>query len=101
MDLTEDDVKQMKRQGDLGEFLRSRRFAAHATAASRRALVLRYPDLAAVLTRTPLDYDQPEQWTGYVPPATLPDGQPNRTPIRTALLELLARAEHRTQGAAA
>ena len=42
--------------------------AAHARNQERRAAVLRHPDLAARLTRPPLEYARPGHWTGYIPP---------------------------------
>lgn len=37
----------------------------------RKARVLRYPDLARRLTQPPLNYQRPEDWTGWVPPHAL------------------------------
>jgi len=59
----------------------------------RRERVLRYPDLAKLLTEPPLNYDRPDQWNGYVPPRDgafadpevlrSPLGEPNRHGKRT------------------
>lgn len=41
-----------------------------AESAARRERVLRYPDLAKRLTEPPLGYKRPQDWSGWVPPAT-------------------------------
>lgn len=58
----------------------------------RRALVLRHPEVARRLTRPPLDYARPEQWTGYIPPESW-NGEHNDSPRRAALLDIIAAAE--------
>ncbi|MFE1205682.1 hypothetical protein ACFW5V_28760 [Streptomyces sp. NPDC058762] len=100
MNLTEQDIRDLRRQGDLGALLKQARAAAAAENARRRALVLRHPDLAARLTEAPISHTTPEHWTGYVPPAHDPEnfggGQPlNNSPIRAALAALVAEAEAR------
>lgn len=64
---------------------------------TERELVLRYPDLAARLTEPPFDYDRPQQWNGFVPPATQCTGAINPSPRRKALLELVHEARNREQ----
>jgi len=44
----------------------------HRANQQRRAAVLAQPDLAAELTRPPLNFTRPEHWNGYIPPATWP-----------------------------
>ena len=68
-------------------------FTARQVAQDRRRRVLAHPDIAHRLV-TELRYSRPEQWNGYVPPkAAYIDerdlGVPNRSPRRTALLEIL------------
>jgi hypothetical protein len=66
--------------------------------AERRARVLRYPDLAARLTRRPLEFSTPEKWNGYVPPKTVPtltDYKLNDSARRAALVEICAEAMRR------
>lgn len=66
--------------------------------AERRARVLRHPDLAARLTRRPLEFTSPEKWNGFVPPKTVPtlDGwKPNDSAARAALVEICAEALRR------
>jgi hypothetical protein len=62
--------------------------------AERRRLVLAHPDLAARLTRLPLAYTRPDQWTGFVPPRVWRD-QLNTDPRRLALAGICAEALHR------
>jgi hypothetical protein len=47
---------------------------AGARCAERRERVLRYPDLAKRLTERPVGYARPDQWNGFVPPATVNAG---------------------------
>lgn len=63
-------------------------------------LINRYRDIAAKLCNPPLDYDRPDQWHGYIPPAYCAedvDGvtRLNDSPRRTALLALLEEAAER------
>lgn len=101
MNLSEGDVRELRKQGDLIRLMKQARAAAFAENARRRALVLRHPDLAARLCEPPLRHTTPEHWTGYIPPAydaeTFGGGQPiNTSPARAALVALLAEAEQRT-----
>lgn len=101
MNLSEDDVRDLRRQGDLVRLMKQARAAAHAENARRRTLVLKHPDLAAQLTQPPLRHTLPEHWTGYIPPAydapSVGGYQPiNTSPARAALVALLAEAESRT-----
>lgn len=100
MNLSEADVRDLRRQGDLTRLIKQAQAAGRSENARRRALVLRHPDLAARLTEPPLRHTTPEHWTGYIPPAYDPEtyggGQPiNTSPARAALVALLAEAEHR------
>lgn len=102
MNLTEQDVRELRREGDLLRLIKQARAQGAAENARRRALVLRYPDLAERLTQSPINHTTPEHWTGYVPPAHDPDtvggGQPlNTSPARAALADLVAEAEHRAR----
>lgn len=58
----------------------------------RRTLVLSRPDLARRLTQPPLNYTQPEQWNGYLPPEHY-NGMVNDSPRRAALVDIIAAAE--------
>jgi len=63
-------------------------------------LIMRYKDIAAKLCQPPLNYDRPEQWHGYIPPAYDPERIDGVTPVndsprRTALLALLEEAAER------
>lgn len=99
---TPDDIRAMRRDGDLRAYLRNLRDTAAAECARRRAAVLRWPDLAARLTEPPISHATPDAWTGYIPPATF-NGGPNTHPARRALIDLTTEAEHRARprGAAA
>lgn len=81
-----------------------------AESARRKALVMKHEDLRAALLASPLDFVRPEQWTGWVPPATVPsdgagaDGagteagrgyKPNTSPLRAALVAIVNEAERR------
>jgi hypothetical protein len=71
---------------------------AHEENAARRELVLRHPMVARKLTARPLEYAEPGQWNGFVPPAMWRERH-NDSPRRTALLELAAEArQHETDG---
>jgi len=61
------------------------------TNAERRRAVLAHPDLAARLTEPPLAYSDPSRWTGYIPPEMWQQ-LPNRSPRRTALVEIYEEA---------
>ena len=68
--------------------------------AQERAVVLRFPDIAAKLTEFPMSYARPEQWTGFIPPkwVTAPHGSGwvlNDSPSRAALLAIHAEAVER------
>ena len=100
MNLTEQDVRELRRQGDLIALMKQARAAAHAENTRRRALVLRHPDLAERLTQPPISHTTPQHWTGYVPPEydapSVGGGQPiNTSPARRALAALVAEAEAR------
>ena len=100
MNLSEADVRDLRKQGDLLRLIKQAQAAARAENARRRALVLRYPELAAKLTEPPIRHTTPEHWTGYIPPAydaeTYGGGQPiNTSPVRAALVAILAEAEAR------
>lgn len=92
---TPDDIRALRRDGDLSAYLTQLRDQAAAECARRRAAVLRWPDLAARLTEPPIGHTTPEQWTGYIPPSHW-NGAPNTAPARPALLNLVAEAERRT-----
>lgn len=95
MSISEQDMAAIRKQGDLKEFLKQIQAAAHAENRRRRTLVLRHPDLAKQLTKLPHRHTTPENWTGYIPPATDCTGAINTTPCRAALLTLVAEAEQR------
>ena len=57
-------------------------------ATTRRTRVLAHPWAAKRLCLI-FGYSRPEQWSGYVPPATTAEGDHNDSPLRAALLELL------------
>src|SRR5262245_5922729 len=71
----------------------------------RRARVLAHPDIAKRLTELPLSYAQPEQWSGYIPPATQLDRDgieaPYDSPRRDALNAILLAVNQRELAAAA
>lgn len=93
--LTYDDVRGLKADGELGKFIKFHMAEAQRAAAHRRGLVLRYPELAAALTRPPIGFSAPEMWNGYIPPATDCTGAMNTARCRPALLALVAEAERR------
>jgi hypothetical protein len=61
---------------------------------NRRAQVLRHEDLAKKLTQQPLNFTKPEHWNGAIPPETWRE-MPNDSPLRPALLALVAEAQRR------
>lgn len=93
-EITFGDMRAMLAEGSHREMLAI--ICADATAArrDRRALVLRHPDLAQKLTEQPLNFRLPEHWNGGIPPETWRE-MPNDSPLRPALLALVAEAEAR------
>lgn len=96
-DISEDDVRAMRQQQDLKQFIVDGMRAGAAVNAHRRGLVLAHPDLAAKLAEQPLCFNRPDQWTGFVPPAIWCTGAINTSPVRVALLAVAAEAERRNQ----
>lgn len=75
------------------------RHAAKQTTEQHK-LITRYPDIRARLCSPPLNYDRPEQWRGYIPPAYDPERVDGATPLnnsprRVALMALLEEAAER------
>jgi hypothetical protein len=95
MELTAEDIRLLRQQGDLGQTLRELVKQAAAADQSRKALVLRHEDLAERLTRPPIGFARPDCWTGYLAPELLPSGDRNTSPIRAALVAIVAEAERR------
>lgn len=92
-----DDVSALIAEGGLREMIRISVAQATSERTARRALVLRHPDLAQRLTQQPLNFTKPEHWNGAIPPETWREA-PNDSPLRPALLELVAEAEAREAG---
>ena len=86
------DIAALRAQGDLGEFLRQARETEAATNAQRKRLVYRHPDLVDQLRLIGQD-----PWNGRIPPPEW-GGSLNTSPIRAALLAIVAEAEKRTAG---
>lgn len=72
------------------------RAASAEETAARKARVLQHPDLREGLTEPPLSYARPEQWNGWIAPATF-NGERNDSPRREALVLLAAEALRREQ----
>jgi hypothetical protein len=89
-----DDVSALVAEGGLREVMTIACKQATADRLERRALVLRHPDLAQRLTQQPLNFTKPEHWNGAIPPETWRE-MPNDSPLRPALLELVAEAQQR------
>lgn len=78
--------------------------AAAADHAERLKLVLSFDDLAARLTKPPIGYTSPRQWSGYIPPFMIeaPTAQGRNTwtrnpsPIRVHLVAICREAYART-----
>lgn len=58
-----------------------------AQAMSRRERVLKFPDLAELLCRPPLNLTNPLFWSGYIPPR-YHQGAPNDSPVRKQLVAI-------------
>lgn len=84
------DITALRQQGDLGKFLRQAREQEAATNAARKHLVYRHPDLIDQLRLIGQD-----PWNGRIPPAEW-GGAINTSPIRAALIAIVAEAEKRT-----
>lgn len=94
IEIHEDDVRAMRKEGSLGEFIRQQLAGAKARSERRRALVLGHEDLAQKLTEQPLRIPRPDLWDGSMPPEMF-NGERNDSPRRPALLALVAEAERR------
>jgi hypothetical protein len=64
-DITENDIRAIRRQGDLPRFLRQLTEQGHARNAEQLATVRRHPDLYEQMLALPGH----AAWTGYVGPA--------------------------------
>lgn len=67
---------------------------------ARRDRVLAHPDIAAKLTKPPLNYSKPEIWNGYIPPATtgaLVGARTNSSVVRKALIAICNEVVEREQ----
>jgi hypothetical protein len=94
-ELIEQDIRELRQQGDLGAYLRDLILAARTEQEQTRALVLAQPDLADRLTKPPISFARPDCWTGYIAPERLHTGQPNLSPIRAALIGIVTEAQQR------
>lgn len=94
-ELNEDDVRALRQQKDLAQFIRDGMRAGTAANDRRKKLVLAHDDLAEQLTKAPIALVRADCWTGYLPPERLESGLLNRSPVRTQLLDLVAEAERR------
>ena len=83
------DIAALRAQGDLGEFLRQTREQETAANAARKRLVYRHTDLVDQLRLIGQD-----PWNGRIPPPEW-GGVINTSPIRAALLVIVAEAEQR------
>ncbi|MFB7899894.1 hypothetical protein ACFC1B_26600 [Streptomyces xiamenensis] len=92
--LSAGDIRELIKQRDLAGYLKVHIAEVRARNAARRALVLSHPDLAARLCERPIGHSDPEMWNGFVPPEMWQQ-QRNDSPVRAALLEIIAEAERR------
>ncbi|MGN6243727.1 MAG: hypothetical protein ACTHQ3_08635 [Motilibacteraceae bacterium] len=58
----------MNDQQRIYEMVREAYRAGRAECETRRARILKHPDIAADLTKPPLNYSRPDAWSGYIPP---------------------------------
>lgn len=73
------------------------------TNAERKATVMQHPDLAARLCDRPMGYERPDQWTGYIAPATTEIGEGylakrNDSPYRAQVVAIYEEALAREEG---
>lgn len=92
------DIRALLKQGDFARLVKDHLAQVRAENQRRRALVLQYPDLAARLCKPPLREATPETWNGWIPPEIWRE-QINDSPIRAALVALVAEAERRNTAA--
>jgi hypothetical protein len=88
------DIHDLREQGDLLRYLHQARARAAVECQQRRRQILAHPDLAARVVDI-LQLTAPEHWNGYVAPEQDCTGAPNRSPLRAALVEVVAEAEQR------
>jgi hypothetical protein len=91
MDKTIPEAPDSGRRRDWRKLLDVEMARAKAASAQRRARVLKHPDLAAALTRKPLGYTDPQQWSGFVPPLVWRETG-NGSARRAALVEIATAA---------
>lgn len=84
-DITEADVREIRRQGDLRELMRMEQAGRLRENAANAAALKRHPDLYPRLAEPPIGFTQPKCWSGFIP-----DGNPAR---RDALNEVVAEAK--------
>lgn len=89
-----DDVRALIAESGLREVIDAACRETTEASAARKALILRHDDLAARLTKQPLNYSHPDKWNGSMPPEMFNQVR-NDSPIRVALLALVAEAEKR------
>ena len=91
-DIDARDITAMRQQGSLGDYLRHTREQEAIANTQRKRLVYRHTDLVDQLRLIGQD-----PWNGRIPPTEW-GGSLNTSPVRAALLAIVAEAEKRTAG---
>lgn len=96
-DVSQDDIREIRRQGELKDWFRMVRESALEERERVRKLVMRHPDLVARLGEPPMGLRVPSLWTGFVPPLEW-NGSPNSLMHRAyqAVVDEAERRERRT-----
>jgi hypothetical protein len=91
---SEDDIAAIRAQGDFKRMWTESKRIEQAANDARKQLVLRYPDLADRLKQAH-GLTSAEYWNGRIPPEFVNGGKRNPSPIRAALVAIVAEAEAR------
>jgi len=91
---TDDDISAIRAEGDFKRLWNETLRTERAKDDARKRLVLQYDDLAVALKQAH-GLSSPDKWNGRIPPELLPSGARNPSPIRAALLAIVAEAERR------
>jgi hypothetical protein len=94
MSCSDEDILAIRTQGDFVRLWKDTKQREQAKDDARKALVLQHEDLCQRLEQAH-GLSRAECWNGRIPPERLPSGLLNPSPIRTALLAIVAEAERR------
>ena len=96
---TDGDIRAIRAEGDFKQLWAETQRTQKTADEARKRLVLQHEDLAEAL-RQAHKLSSADKWNGRIPPELLPSGARNPSPVRAALVAIVAEAEKRqTRGA--